>query len=217
MILHFNPTNYLRLEEPRAIGTSAAGASFATSTGDILEVTSYGPGVFRLRIGPRTRPDYGIVVGRSKSCTVAQPDVTLTTFGAGDATLEITGGPLAFRLLWKGAPVATSITDQHFRGYTRLPAFGRIKQGGEWAAALALSSGEPVYGLGEKFGPLDKRGQLIHSQVEDALGGTDFRTLYVTSARQERPADELERLPQSGGLFAMRVDVPGLPEPSFAG
>jgi len=27
-----------------------------------------------------------------------------------------------------------------------------------------------VYGLGEKFGSLDKRGQLIHSQVEDALG-----------------------------------------------
>ncbi len=30
--------------------------------------------------------------------------------------------------------------------------------------------GEPVYGLGEKFGPLNKRGQLIHSQVVDALG-----------------------------------------------
>jgi len=50
-----------------------------------------------------------------------------------------------------------------------------------------------------------------------ALGGIDFTTLYVTSARQQRPADELARLPLSGGLFAMRVDVPGLPEPSFAG
>ena len=27
-----------------------------------------------------------------------------------------------------------------------------------------------MYGLGEKFGPLDKRGQLIHSRVVDALG-----------------------------------------------
>jgi sugar lactone lactonase YvrE len=50
-----------------------------------------------------------------------------------------------------------------------------------------------------------------------ALGGTDLMTLYVTTARQQRPADELARLPQSGGLFAMRVDVPGLPEPCFAG
>src|SRR5512139_2873163 len=50
-----------------------------------------------------------------------------------------------------------------------------------------------------------------------ALGGPDLRTLYVTTARQERSDDELARLPQSGGLFAMRVDVPGLPEVAFAG
>ncbi|HQU51116.1 MAG TPA: SMP-30/gluconolactonase/LRE family protein [Casimicrobiaceae bacterium] len=49
------------------------------------------------------------------------------------------------------------------------------------------------------------------------FGGPDLRTLYVTSARKDRPADELARYPQSGGLFAMRVEVPGLPEPRFAG
>ena len=50
-----------------------------------------------------------------------------------------------------------------------------------------------------------------------AFGGPDLRTLYATSARHDRPADELERFPQSGGVFAMRVDVPGLPEPRYAG
>ena len=50
-----------------------------------------------------------------------------------------------------------------------------------------------------------------------AFGGDDLQTLYVTTARQNRDADELARLPQSGGIFAMRVDVPGLPEPAFAG
>ena len=35
---------------------------------------------------------------------------------------------------------------------------------------MALASGAAVYGLGEKFGPLDKRGQIVHSQVVDALG-----------------------------------------------
>ena len=50
-----------------------------------------------------------------------------------------------------------------------------------------------------------------------AFGGDDLRTLYVTSARQMREPDELARLPASGGLFAMRVDVAGLPEPKFAG
>lgn len=49
------------------------------------------------------------------------------------------------------------------------------------------------------------------------FGGPDLRTLYVTSSRDNRPADELERYPQSGSLFAMRVDVPGLPEPRYAG
>ncbi len=50
-----------------------------------------------------------------------------------------------------------------------------------------------------------------------AFGGADLRTLYVTTARQERGADELARLPQTGGIFAMRVEVPGLPEHLFRG
>ena len=49
-----------------------------------------------------------------------------------------------------------------------------------------------------------------------AFGGPDLKTVYVTTARQHREPEELARLPQSGGLFALRVDVPGLPEPKFA-
>ena len=45
-----------------------------------------------------------------------------------------------------------------------------------------------------------------------AFGGDDLRTLYVTTARQSRPAEEIEQYPQSGGVFAMRVSVPGLIE-----
>lgn len=43
------------------------------------------------------------------------------------------------------------------------------------------------------------------------FGGADLRTLYVTSARDKRPAEELAALPLSGGVLALRVDVPGLP------
>jgi len=46
-----------------------------------------------------------------------------------------------------------------------------------------------------------------------AFGGADLRTLYVTTARQMREPAELARLPHSGGVFAMQVDTPGLPEP----
>ena len=48
-----------------------------------------------------------------------------------------------------------------------------------------------------------------------AFGGEDLKTLYVTSARDNRPAKELETYPLSGGLFAMKTDVAGRPEPKF--
>jgi len=168
--MQFDATSFLRLDALQSLGASATGAAFATSTGDILEVTCYGPGVFRLRIGPNTLPDYGLVTGRSKACTVAHNEGGAWTFAAGETTLELSGSPLRFRLLHRANAVACSITDEDFHGRTRLPGFGRVRQGGQWTAAFALASGEPVYGLGEKFGPLNKRGQLIRSQVVDALG-----------------------------------------------
>ncbi|MBE7218046.1 MAG: SMP-30/gluconolactonase/LRE family protein [Caulobacteraceae bacterium] len=48
-----------------------------------------------------------------------------------------------------------------------------------------------------------------------AFGGADRRTLYVTSARQELDALAPDSL--DGGLFALRVDVAGLPSRRFAG
>ena len=168
--MFLDPSAYLRLEAEGSFGADSTGASFATSTGDVLEVACFGRGTFRLRVGPNTRPDYGLIVARSQPCVVAQPSKDTWTFTDGDTTLEIVQAPLRFRLLWRNAPVLASITDEHFRGWTRLPCFGRTPRGGLWTAAFALQSGEPVYGLGEKFGTLNKRGQLIHSQVEDARG-----------------------------------------------
>jgi sugar lactone lactonase YvrE len=43
------------------------------------------------------------------------------------------------------------------------------------------------------------------------FGGDDLRTLYLTSARHQRSPAELQSLPLSGRVLAMRVDVPGLP------
>jgi sugar lactone lactonase YvrE len=42
------------------------------------------------------------------------------------------------------------------------------------------------------------------------FGGADGRTLYLTSARHKRPAEELQALPHSGCVFSARVAVPGL-------
>jgi sugar lactone lactonase YvrE len=43
------------------------------------------------------------------------------------------------------------------------------------------------------------------------FGGDDLKTLYLTTARHGRGASELQTYPQSGCMFSMRVDVPGLP------
>ena len=47
------------------------------------------------------------------------------------------------------------------------------------------------------------------------FGGPDLRTLYLTTASHNRPAQELQALPHSGCVFAARVDVPGLPANFF--
>jgi len=43
------------------------------------------------------------------------------------------------------------------------------------------------------------------------FGGPDLRTLYLTTARHNRPADELAAQPLAGSVLSCRVDVPGLP------
>ena len=48
--------------------------------------------------------------------------------------------------------------------------------------------------------------------VMDYVPGDDLRTLYITSAREHMTPDELEKEPHAGSVFAIRVDVPGLPE-----
>ena len=48
------------------------------------------------------------------------------------------------------------------------------------------------------------------------FGGPDLRTIFVTSLRHDLPAEVLADKPLSGGIFAVRVDVPGVPVARFA-
>jgi sugar lactone lactonase YvrE len=45
-----------------------------------------------------------------------------------------------------------------------------------------------------------------------AFGGPTLRTLYVTTARANRPEAELAQYPLSGCVLTLEVDVAGLPE-----
>jgi sugar lactone lactonase YvrE len=49
------------------------------------------------------------------------------------------------------------------------------------------------------------------------FGGPDLRTIFVTSLRHGVAPDVLAAKPLSGGIFAVRVDVPGVPIARYRG
>ena len=50
-----------------------------------------------------------------------------------------------------------------------------------------------------------------------AFGGADLSTLYLTSARTGLSADDLERQPHAGSLFALDAGVSGQAPGEWAG
>jgi len=49
------------------------------------------------------------------------------------------------------------------------------------------------------------------------LGGSDLRTMYITTARKFLSSEKLQAEPLAGSVLAIQVLVPGLPEQRFAG
>lgn len=50
-----------------------------------------------------------------------------------------------------------------------------------------------------------------------AFGGEDMRTLFITSARHNRSAAEIEQFPLSGCILAVNLSISGKNEPSYLG
>jgi sugar lactone lactonase YvrE len=65
-------------------------------------------------------------------------------------------------------------------------------------------------------GRVDRIVKLPVSRVTcPAFGGKDLKTMYITSAREGMTSDEAAAEPLAGSVFAIEVDVPGLPENLF--
>ena len=71
---------------------------------------------------------------------------------------------------------------------------------------------------GQRLVRLSPQGQLLQSvelpvscPTMPCFGGPDLKTLYVTSARAHRPAEELMEQPLAGCVLSLPMDVPGLP------
>ena len=101
-------------------------------------------------------------------------------------------------------------TDSHYGG--RPDGAAVDNEGNYWCAMfeggrlLRLSPGGDI--LGQIALPLRCPTML-------AFGGADLRTLYITSASHQRPADELAQYPMTGRLLSLRVDVAGREEPAY--
>jgi len=44
-----------------------------------------------------------------------------------------------------------------------------------------------------------------------AFGGNDLKTLYITTARKDLSEEQLKQYPMSGGLFAVKLNIKGVP------
>jgi len=134
-----------------------------------LRVTLHAHGA-RLRLGSRpVRYDYGLLASEPRCLPLAlAAGEGEARISAGELSLRLEHAPLAFELTQGGRRVQASSDDGHFVRRHRLPPFARTEAG--WFVALGLRSGEPVYGLGEKWSGLNRRGQWLRSFNQDALG-----------------------------------------------
>ena len=159
------------LAPPRVVGPAArAGGgvvAIPTSAGPLT--VSLHPFGARFSFGGPRPVDYGLLQAPPDAEVVSvSDDETVVTIESATHRLALDKASLSFAFFHNGREVLRSATDGHFARARRLPPFARDEQG--WYAHFNLSSDENIYGLGEKWGKLNKRGQLISSYNHDALG-----------------------------------------------
>jgi sugar lactone lactonase YvrE len=81
----------------------------------------------------------------------------------------------------------------------------------EGAYWVAMYEGQRLLRLGPDGRILRDVPLPVRCPTMPCLGGSDGRTLFVTTARDKRPADELAAQPLAGQVLVLRVEVPGLP------
>ena len=169
----FNPVHkeWLALPTFKTTGTPTqprqGRVEIATDAGP-LSVTMHDFGA-RLRFGGERPIDYGLIQSSARDdlVTVGEVDNKIIIESA-THQLIIDTETLAVELRKGGVLKIKSAQDGHFVRKYRLAPISRTSKG--WVAHFDLASGEPIYGLGEKWSGLNKRGQYIHSYNYDALG-----------------------------------------------
>ncbi|TDP62547.1 SMP-30/gluconolactonase/LRE family protein [Roseateles toxinivorans] len=76
---------------------------------------------------------------------------------------------------------------------------------------VAMYEGQRLLQLSPKGELLREIALPVRCPTMPCFGGADLRTLYVTSASDKRPAEELAAQPWAGCVLQLRVETPGLP------
>ncbi|SUW53355.1 glycoside hydrolase [Bordetella holmesii] len=164
-----------------------------------MVVEAHAPGVFRLRCGAaglltderpsaRARAVAEMLLARQEAvgeATIApRDDAQGWRITQGDVALELRTDPLQLTLYRGEADVLTSSLSPHN------PPFGHnaLDEPDEavWTAAFALREGEPVYGLGETPGDLNRREESVVSDDPEhralPLAWSPWLGIYVNTA-----------------------------------
>ncbi|MDO9086683.1 MAG: glycoside hydrolase family 31 protein [Anaerolineaceae bacterium] len=135
-----------------------------------MDVYFYAPGVIRFNFQVKEVFDYGLLVGckNDVDSELIHSNSSLI-IRSGDVTAEIFYSPFSIKIKNGDKNLIESITDFGMEGKSRFHPFSYTEDN-SWQISLALKSGEAVFGLGEKFGKLNHRGELITSWNYDSLG-----------------------------------------------
>jgi sugar lactone lactonase YvrE len=107
------------------------------------------------------------------------------------------------------AQFALKAADQPLAAYGGRPDGAAVDaEGGYW---VAMFEGARLLRFAPDGSMTNELRLPVCCPTMPCFGGPDLKTLFVTTARENRPADELAREPLAGCVLQLRVDVPGLP------
>lgn len=136
--------------------------------------------------------------------TMYWADTQLATVFAFD--FDPATGALSRRRVFASFPAKQS--GQALDGYMGRPDGAAVdSEGCYW---VAMFEGQRVLRLSPRGELLRQVHLPVRCATMPAFGGADLKTLYITTARAHRPAEELAAQPLAGCVLALDVDVPGL-------
>jgi len=107
------------------------------------------------------------------------------------------------------AQFAPKVAGQDLASYGGRPDGAAVDvEGAVW---VAMFEGQRLLRLGTDGRVLRELPMPVRCPTMPCFGGPDLKTLFVTTSREKRPAEELAAQPLAGAVLRLRVEVPGLP------